>query len=492
MVNKKQTYQDDFRMHLKSLSVFLLFMLASFLTFFCLIQKDVTENTEAIIINNVDRQSIHFTDTITLHFEYLEGIASHFAASDDLLSENNLQLLESVKEQSSLELLAVITPDGTSTYSNGMQKSVASRRYFQEAIAGHRALSAPIISKVDNKTTRIILAVPICRGDNVIGVIGGSCDVSSLSKMLFGDIYDGAGSILILNSEGEIISCTMEKDNSGVQPEDNFFRYYSATKFREGVTLETIRQDFSQFHEGLVLFEKDNSTYYMAYRPLKLSDWSLCYIVPVSIAQQSYQFVLDYELILFGTLFVATLLLLFVIFRSNNKKQQELIVFGQTDALTGILNKKSSEDQINDWLADERCIGYQVFMMLDIDGFKNINDIQGHIAGDEILRELGTLLRQEFRETDIVGRIGGDEFCILAKNNTVEHTAALRADRLCQSIRCHKFSAIPSGNITISVGVAISPIHGRSYQELYVAADKALYETKRNGKDGYTVLRDVS
>jgi len=239
MVNKKQTYQDDFRMHLKSLSVFLLFMLASFLTFFCLIQKDVTENTEAIIINNVDRQSIHFTDTITLHFEYFEGIASHFAASDDLLSENNLQLLESVKEQSSLELLAVITPDGTSTYSNGMQKSVASRRYFQEAIAGHRALSAPIISKVDNKTTRIILAVPICRGDNVIGVIGGSCDVSSLSKMLFGDIYDGAGSILILNSEGEIISCTMEKDNSGVQPEDNFFRYYSATKFREGVTLET-------------------------------------------------------------------------------------------------------------------------------------------------------------------------------------------------------------------------------------------------------------
>lgn len=478
-------------MHLKSLGVFLLFMLVSFLTFFCLIQKDVIENTEAIIINNVDRQSVHFTDTITLHFEYLEGIASHFSASDDLLSENNLQLLESVKEQSSLELLAVITPDGTSTYSNGIKKSVASRRYFQEAIAGRRALSAPIVSKVDNKTTRIILAVPILRDGNVVGVIGGSCDVSSLSTMLFGDIYDGAGSILIVNSEGEIISCTMDNENLDIQPEGNFFLYYNDTKFQGDVTLETIRQDFSQMHEGLVLFKKHGCTHYMAYRPLKLSDWSLCYIVPASIAQQSYQFVLDYELILFGTLFVATLLLLFVIFRSNSKKQQELIAFGQTDALTGILNKQSTEDQINDWLADERCIGYQVFMMLDIDGFKNINDVLGHMAGDKILRELGALLRQEFRETDIVGRIGGDEFCILAKNNAVEHTAALRADRLCQSIRCHKFSAVPSGNITISVGVAIFPIHGRSYQELYIAADKALYETKRRGKDGYTILRDV-
>ena len=491
MVNRKQTYQDDFRMHLKSLGVFLLFMLVSFLTFFCLIQKDVIENTEAIIINNVDRQSVHFTDTITLHFEYLEGIASHFSASDDLLSENNLQLLESVKEQSSLELLAVITPDGTSTYSNGIKKSVASRRYFQEAIAGRRALSAPIVSKVDNKTTRIILAVPILRDGNVVGVIGGSCDVSSLSTLLFGDINDGAGSILIVNSVGEIISCTMDNENLDIQPEGNFFLYYNDTKFQGDVTLETIRQDFSQMHEGLVLFKKHGCTHYMAYRPLKLSDWSLCYIVPASIAQQSYQFVLDYELILFGTLFVATLLLLFVIFRSNSKKQQELIAFGQTDALTGILNKQSTEDQINDWLADERCIGYQVFMMLDIDGFKNINDVLGHMAGDKILRELGALLRQEFRETDIVGRIGGDEFCILAKNNAVEHTAALRADRLCQSIRCHKFSAVPSGNITISVGVAISPIHGRSYQELYIAADKALYETKRKGKDGYTVLRDV-
>lgn len=122
--------------YLKSLCIFLAFTLFSFLIFFYFVQEDVERNTEAIIINNVERQSVHFENIITLHFEYLEGIARYFSEDQNILSENNLQLLKSFTDKSSLEILASISPDGTSTYSNGQQRSVANREYFQEALAG--------------------------------------------------------------------------------------------------------------------------------------------------------------------------------------------------------------------------------------------------------------------------------------------------------------------------------------------------------------------
>lgn len=491
MSNKTLSYQDGVKAHSKSLGVFLVFILFSFLVFFYFVQKDVEKNTEAIIINNVERQSVHFEDTLTLHFEYLEGIASFFAEEENILSDKNLQLLESLADKSGLQLLAIISPDGTSTYSSGEQRSVAGRKYFQKAMAGERALSDPVISKIDG-TSRIILAVPVFRGNEVVGVLGGSCDVSSLSYLLFSDIYDGSGYISIVSADGTLISCDTSKNYSSITTDDNFFEFYNNMKFIGKASSSQFRTDFSEHRKGLMKLSIENELCYMAYQPLSLNDWFLCYVVPVSAAQESYRFISDYEFILFGVLLTAMLVLLLKIFRSNTKKQQELLVLGQTDALTGILNKQSTEDEINNWLADEQCTGIQAFIMLDIDGFKEINDIHGHMSGDTILSDLGRLLRSEFRETDIIGRIGGDEFCILVKNSTSECIAANRAEKLCQHIRQHKFDGVPCCDITISVGVALSPHHGQSYNELYIAADKALYQTKREGKNGYTIFQPES
>lgn len=487
MNKKTSTYQEGMKTHLKSLCIFLAFTLFSFLIFFYFVQEDVERNTEAIIINNVERQSVHFENIITLHFEYLEGIARYFSEDQNILSEDNLQLLKSFTDKSSLEILAIISPDGTSTYSNGQQRSVANRKYFQEAMAGHRAISDPVISKVDG-ASRIILAVPVFRNNEVVGVLGGSCDVSSLSHLLFSDIYDGSGYTWIVSSSGEIISRDTSDSNSPIITYDNFLDFYENTKLIGSASSNQFRDNFAAHHKGVMKLTQDKVTCYLAYQPLNLSNWFLCYVVPVSAAQESYQFISDYEFILFASIFIAMLLLLLTIFRSNSQKQQELLVFGQTDALTNVLNKQSTEDQINEWLSNEQCVGFQTFIMLDIDKFKVINDIHGHMIGDVILRELGLLLRREFRETDIVGRIGGDEFCILAKNNTSEYFAANRAERLCQHVRQHNFPDIPCHNITISVGVAISPQHGHSYNELYVSADKALYQTKRRGRNGYTIF----
>lgn len=483
-MNKKTSALKEF---LIALGIFLIFILFSFLFFFYLIQKDVAKNTEHTIVNHVDRQSIHLEDAITLHFEYLDVIASYLAGDDNLLSDRNMQLLETCSEKSSLELLAIITPDGTSTYSNGMKKSVSDRAYFQEAIAGERALSDPVISKADG-SSRIVLAVPLVRGDEIVGVLGGSCDVSSISHMLFQDVYDGAGSTVIVNSGGEIIS--WDGDAYGITVDDNFFDACASLSSDSSRSSEQLRKNFTNRQAGLLHLKQESVHHYMAYYPLSLSDWYLCYLVPEASAQESYHFISDYELRFFALLVVAALVLLFIIFRSNSQKQLELLVRSQTDGLSGLLNKTNTEEQVNEWLSGSECTDFQVFFMLDIDGFKNVNDTQGHIVGDKVVHELGVLLQREFRDYDIIGRIGGDEFCILVKNSPTEEFAAKRAKRLCRHIREHTFSEITSGHITVSVGVSIAPQHGRTYNELYAAADKALYETKENGKDGFTIYAE--
>ena len=487
MKTRSQTYQNSLTAHLMPLSVFLTFMLCSFLFFFHYVQSGVEQHTRRIINNNVERQSVHFEDTLTPHFEYLEGMADTLQTDGSVRSEENLRQLQLFAEASALKLFGIADPDGVMTYTNGAESSVKDREYFNRSLAGSRSLSDPIISKVDG-TSRIILSVPIMRDNKAFGVLAGSCDVSSLSHMLFSDIYNGNGHILIVNTAGRIISSDYTDPDSPLSQGKIFFDFCSSANFLGTDTAARFRKELAAGRKGIVQLEKSKETLYLSYRPLSLSDWSLCYLVPYDDAQESYRFISDYEFILFGFLLTATLLLLLVIFRSNSKKEQELLVLGQTDALTGILNKQSTEDQINSWLASEQCIGFQIFMMLDIDGFKSINDVYGHMTGDEILRELGTLLRREFRDSDIVGRIGGDEFCILLKNNTSEYLASTRAELLCRHVRQLSFHGIPSGSITISVGAAICPHHGRSYNELYASADKALYKTKRGGKNGYTVL----
>lgn len=110
--------------------------------------------------------------------------------------------------------------------------------------------------------------------------------------------------------------------------------------------------------------------------------------------------------------------------------------------------------------------------------------------GDLVLREVGDMLRSRFRENDIIGRIGGDEFVILMKNVPSEELASDRAERLVHMFQEMKIEEMNGKALTSSMGLAFAPGHGNSFQELYQCADKALYDTKKKGRNGYTVYSE--
>jgi diguanylate cyclase (GGDEF)-like protein len=122
--------------------------------------------------------------------------------------------------------------------------------------------------------------------------------------------------------------------------------------------------------------------------------------------------------------------------------------------------------------------------MLDLDVFKQINDTYGHQAGDEVLRQIGALLRRSLRVTDFVARYGGEEFTVLLPRT--DNSGAYRvAENLRKTVKTHEF-ILPSTRVrlTISIGIAsCTKFDKLDTQQIILRADNALYRAKRSGRD---------
>ena len=168
----------------------------------------------------------------------------------------------------------------------------------------------------------------------------------------------------------------------------------------------------------------------------------------------------------------------------------ELEKRARTDSLTSLLNKSAAQELIRMLLStprkeEERC----ALLMIDVDRFKQVNDGYGHAVGDSVLAEVGRIIKNSCRAPDVGGRIGGDEFIILMRNINTTDNALQLAERISKQVE-RAFPAEP--RVTLSIGIAVCPDHGKSFDELFKAADAALSEVKNNGRAGYRLAVSAS
>ena len=193
-----------------------------------------------------------------------------------------------------------------------------------------------------------------------------------------------------------------------------------------------------------------------------------------------------------------SMILSFGVSSSVDKKFTTLNKEAHIDQLTGVLNKRSFEVRVDSLIKHTRDDTRYALMLIDIDDFKSANDNFGHAFGDKVLASIGDSLRHTFRSEDSLGRLGGDEFCVLM--SIKEEMSAEERSQLIHR-KCQELSAALRRRETVgnkeyrgsaSVGVSVFPENGSSFNELYKTADKALYITKRKGKDNYTVYGEES
>lgn len=152
------------------------------------------------------------------------------------------------------------------------------------------------------------------------------------------------------------------------------------------------------------------------------------------------------------------------------------------DGLTGIHNRRFFEMRIGEELERaSRFQGRMAVIMIDIDHFKKLNDEFGHLLGDEVLRTVAVILRQQLRKVDVLCRYGGEEFAIVLPETSGEN-ALTAAEKLRRQIAVHPFPGVPRA-VTISCGVADYPAQGNTRDEVMAAADAALFCAKRTGRN---------
>lgn len=173
-------------------------------------------------------------------------------------------------------------------------------------------------------------------------------------------------------------------------------------------------------------------------------------------------------------------------------KEMELLLRAEKDALTGIYNQGATEQLIHNAIQDGNENSLSALMIIDLDNFKEANDLLGHANGDELLEKTADILKEMFKGGDVIGRIGGDEFLVYMRNMETISDADEMAGNIVKSVRYDlDFEGQPI-RVTCSVGVAVYPYHGKTYEELFEKADRAVYTVKANGKDGYRVYHAAS
>ena len=174
---------------------------------------------------------------------------------------------------------------------------------------------------------------------------------------------------------------------------------------------------------------------------------------------------------------------------SNLKLREALVEQSIRDPLTELYNRRYMEEALNQQLSRvTRQLHPLGLIMIDIDHFKNFNDTYGHAAGDALLRELGRLLQSHIRGEDVACRYGGEEFLIIMPDASLEaaHQRAVLLQQEAKNLRVQDAGQSLDG-ITLSLGVAIYPEHGRSIDSVLRAADAALYRAKQEGRDRVVV-----
>jgi diguanylate cyclase (GGDEF)-like protein len=173
-----------------------------------------------------------------------------------------------------------------------------------------------------------------------------------------------------------------------------------------------------------------------------------------------------------------------VILLQRSLMHQQLAAAARTDPKTGLLNATAWQREADGEVARAlRSDTPLALLLIDVDHFKRVNDSYGHLIGDEVLRALAAELRQQVRESDVVGRFGGEEFTVL-----LPRTDTAGACRIAERLRSSAGGlSIPAAaariNVTVSIGVSVLSQHGNDLFELLAAADVALYRAKDAGRN---------
>lgn len=480
------THEKSVKKYVMAITMFVIVVSLCLAIFFVSLFDYVRRAVESEIWETMTRQSNHIDISFSIRFEQLEAAADFLGKQEDIHGEVAMQCIQSLGMSRAMRHVAIYDTDGNAVLDNGETFETTDLTHIQRALEGKRGVSNPTQSRVDN-VMRFYLSVPILNGDEIIGVLSGSFDTDQIGSLIFEDSYEGQSVLFVTDLNGRVAYSNEPPGTLGVRLSQDFYDQLRQAEFLDGGNAEELIVRLERQERGLSLYrQKSGSTVFLLYTPIHNSSLLLMHAIPREAAYGEFKFIEISVIVVGAVLLVCVILLVVFMFLNSTNSQRDLVHIAQTDLLTGLLNKQFTREAVDQWLKSDACTGIQALMFLDIDYFKQINDQYGHSVGDDALRFVGQAMRQEFRSSDIIGRIGGDEFLVFMRNVPVKQVVRSHTESLCARLKNADIPGLDKGMLHCSIGIAYAPEHGVTYQALTNCADKALYQTKERGRDGFT------
>lgn len=340
----------------------------------------------------------------------------------------------------------------------------------------------------------IAVMTPVMKEGNIDRLLLLEYDVSALKEQFANFNFGREAWIILVDDDGRIMYFFGGEKTGYIAIDNNFYDMASEAKNGDIFKLlDNVTKDIS----GKISLQLGEDGREVFYKPLGINNWYILVGVPeqyMRLRQEQYSNTISAmtKWIMAGmALFLGMVISLTVVdWIRRRSKSAGLLHLAETDQLTNLYNKVTTEKKIKEFIAHNPDTQSLLFV-LDIDNFKKINDTMGHAFGDEVLRSISQGIKMQFRASDIIGRAGGDEFIIFLKGLKTEEIILREAKKVENFFKDFKAGdGYVKYSATASIGCAVFPRDAKDFEGMYKAADEALYKAKQRGKNQLAFYKD--
>lgn len=342
-----------------------------------------------------------------------------------------------------------------------------------------------------HERSSVIIAVPLNYQEKKTQYLICYYDIADLQWLVTNRIFGSEVFFVLLSNTGETVAVVQNSNvwqNPLCQITDDYFTLLKDIT-GDAEAVQKIHDGIQERNGGVSYLRNRADERFFVYAPMDFGDFTLLAAVGTTYVhrQVNQEWSSGNTVVMGLTITFILFMVIFLVINIVNRikarnKHRDLEEKADTDLLTGLYNKISTERRIKDYMANHPDQQGLLFI-LDIDNFKKINDTMGHAFGDEVLRTLGTSIRSEFRASDILGRTGGDEFTLFLCNMKDDDIIKMEAEKVERFFKNFKAGTYTKYSVTASIGAAIFSRDGDNFEDLYKSADNALYVAKKRGKN---------
>ena len=446
------------------------------------------------------RETFEVSQIYAKNLYAMEKIAGLTAAElfeqEDLFSDQCIENINTVKRAINIENVYIVNDSYAAVDSNGQTYgNVLEEERFASVIDSKITMSK-FVSGSDGRDYLYIMR-PIASKSTNRGYVIFEYVPNIMETLLNNPKFSSRKTFALVSADGAVIEAT-GKESDLCEVGSNILDIAQSILYVDG-SYNGFRQAIVDCRSGSQQAIYGELGQYIYYTPIEGCKASVVMLVDSADVEKSFSAVsknIRSMLIEIGIAIIAFIGIFAAIALFNKAKYnietEDLQNKADTDLLTDLYNKVATERMIKEYLEGEGKDSVSMLFVLDVDDFKKINDTRGHAFGDQVLSQLGHQIKAWFRVNDILGRIGGDEFMIFIKDVKDPEVIRREGSRIKQFFEGFNVGEYTKYSPTASVGGAVYPSDADDFESLYKAADKAVYKSKKEGKNRVSFYADLN